>query len=212
MVMQFELIDEYLLTGAPPKARVIKDLLANPSTLAEAAPFYEGMRMLGERTPDLALVALRLVLAGKRADDASVIALRGHADRARKGGEEGVAARAAYTRALAAILLCAAAIVIAGPVVAQTPPPTPNVYRALNSGRAAHPAAEIRGRIDSVDYAGATLAVRSGGSVRVIAVTPSTTIYQHGGYATFSDLRRGQNVDISVYEVGGRLVAQTIRI
>jgi hypothetical protein len=209
--MQFELIDEYLLTGAPPKARVIKDLLANPSDRAEAAPFYEGMRMLGARTPDLALVALRLVLAGKRADDTNVTALREHADRARAGGAGATAAREAYTRALAVVLLvCVGGFFGARPAFAQTP--TPNVYRALESGGGARPAAEIRGRIDAVDYPGGTFAVRMNGSTRIIAVTPSTTIYQHGGYATFSDLRRGQNVDVSVYEVGGRLIAQTIRI
>jgi hypothetical protein len=211
--MQFELIDEYLLTGAPPKARVIKDLLARPSDRAEAAPFYEGMRMLGARTPDLALVALRLVLAGKRADDASVTELRGHAERARAGGAEAAAAREAYVRVLAALLLvCGGVLMSSRPVFAQAQTPTPNVYRALESGRSARPAAEIRGRIDSIDYPGGTFAVRMNGSTRIIAVTPSTTIYQHGGYATFSDLRRGQNVDVSVYEVGGRLIAQTIRI
>ncbi len=41
-----------------------------------AAPFYEGLERLGARTPDLALIALRLVLAGKKADDASVTRLR----------------------------------------------------------------------------------------------------------------------------------------
>jgi hypothetical protein len=215
--MHFELIDEYLLTGKPPKARVVKDLLANPSTLAEAVPFYEGMKMLGERTPDLALVALRLVLAGKRADDASVVALRSHADAARAGGADAAAARDAYARALAALLLvCLGLLLTVGRVWAQTPAPTPtptsNVYRSLDSGPAARPAAEIRGRIESIDYPGGTFAVRAGGKTRVIAVTPSTTIYQHGGYATFSDLRRGQNCDISVYEVGGRLVAQIVRI
>lgn len=34
------------------------------------------MQRLGDRTPDLALIALRLVLAGKKADDANVTALR----------------------------------------------------------------------------------------------------------------------------------------
>lgn len=211
--MHFELIDEYLLTGAPPKANVIKDLLANPSTLAEATPFYEGMRMLGARTPDLALLALRLVLAGKRADDARVVELRGHADRARAGGADAAAARDAYARVLAMlILVCMGLLAGLGSARAQAQTPTPNVYRALDSGRAAHPAAAIRGRIESVDYPGGTIAVRAGGSTRVIAVTPSTTIYQRGGYATFADLRRGQSVDVTAYEVGGRLVAQTIRI
>jgi hypothetical protein len=209
--MHFELLDEYLLTGRPPKARVIKDLLANPSTLVEAAPFYEGMKMLKERTPDLALVALRLVLAGKRADDASVVALRKHAEQARAGGAGAAVARDAYMRALAVLLFACGALLAAGGAFAQTPTPTSNVYRSLDSGRS-RPAAEIRGRIESVDYPGGTLSVRVGGQMRIIAVTPSTTIYQHGGYATLSDLRRGQNADISVYEVGGRLVAQIIRI
>jgi hypothetical protein len=210
--MHFELIDEYLLTGTPPKARVIKDLLANPSTLAEAAPVYEGMKMLGERTPDLALLALRLVLAGKRADDASVVTLRKHAEQARAGGAGALEAREAYARALAVLLLiCASMLLGAGWAWAQTPTPSPNVYRSLDSGRS-HPAADIHGRIESVDYPGGTLNVRVGAKTRVVAVTPSTTIYQHGGYATFADLRRGQNCDISVYEVAGRLVAQIIRI
>lgn len=72
----FELLDRYLLDGAPPKTDVIKTLLADRSDLAAAAPFYEGMRLLGPRTPDLTLLALRLVLAGKKADDANVVALR----------------------------------------------------------------------------------------------------------------------------------------
>ena len=101
----------------------------------------------------------------------------------------------------------------AWPACAQTPPsPTPNVYRSLESGRPVHDAGEIRGRIQSIDYPGGTLVVHGSMGNRVIAVVPSTTIYRHGEYSTLSDLRRGQQVDISVYEVGGRLVAQTIRI
>lgn len=98
--MQFELIDEYLLTGAPRKSEVIEALLAHRSTLAAAAPFYEGIRMLGARTPDLSLVALRLVLAGRRADDAGVVNLRELSERSRGGGPGGAAAREAYARLL----------------------------------------------------------------------------------------------------------------
>jgi hypothetical protein len=43
------------------------------------------MRLLGARTPDLTLVALRLVLSGKTADDASVVTLRDLSERARRG-------------------------------------------------------------------------------------------------------------------------------
>jgi hypothetical protein len=55
--------------------------------------------MLGARTPDLTLYALRLVLAGKKADDENVVALRDLAERVRSG--EDASAREAYMRALA---------------------------------------------------------------------------------------------------------------
>src|SRR5581483_9197283 len=69
--MEFDLLDGYLLDGSPPNPR--------------AAAFYEGLRILGARTPDLSLIALRLVLAGKTADDASVTHLREIVARARAG-------------------------------------------------------------------------------------------------------------------------------
>jgi hypothetical protein len=91
--MSFEPLDQYLLTGAPSKSDVVAALLRDRSPAAGAAAFYEGMRLLGPRTPDLTLIALRLVLAGKTADDASVVELRGLAERARGGDAQ---ARAAY--------------------------------------------------------------------------------------------------------------------
>lgn len=97
--MEFELLDRYLLEAKPEKADVVKTLLTQRSGAAAAQPFYEGMRMLGARTPDLTLVALRLVLAGKKADDESVVALRDLAERARSGQDS--SAREAYMRALA---------------------------------------------------------------------------------------------------------------
>ncbi|HUA09994.1 MAG TPA: hypothetical protein VMA98_12080 [Candidatus Acidoferrales bacterium] len=210
--MHFELIDEYLFTGSPPKAQVVATLLAERSPLAAAAPFYEGMRMLGARTPDLTLVALRLVLAGKRADDAGVIALRDAAAKVRAGGGEAGAAKKSYMELLAAVVLLFL-VAQALPAGAQTATPSPNLYRSLESGKAAHRAAEIRGQIESIDYPANTFIVRDArGGTKIVAVVPNTAIYRHGGYATFADLRRGQHADISVYEVGGHLVAQTIRI
>lgn len=97
--MEFELLDGYLLDEKPAKADVVKRLLSHRSSLPAAQPFYEGMRMLGARTPDLTLFALRLVLAGKKADDENVVALRDLAERVRSGGD--AAARDAYSRALA---------------------------------------------------------------------------------------------------------------
>lgn len=100
--MDFEFLDSYLLDGSPAKAQVVQRLLATASGSAAAAPFFEGMRLLGERTPDLSLLALRLVLAGKRADDASVVRLREVIARARLGGVDSPAARSQYHAELSA--------------------------------------------------------------------------------------------------------------
>jgi hypothetical protein len=85
MPMEFESLDGYLLAGSPPKAEVVRELLERRPNAPGAAPFYEGMQRLGARTPDLTLIALRLVLAGKKADDAAVIGLRDVIARARSG-------------------------------------------------------------------------------------------------------------------------------
>lgn len=83
--MEFELLDGYLLDGVPSKSEVVRSLLETRPLTEGAAPFYEGMERLGTRTPDLALIALRLVLAGRPADDASVVWLRDVVGRARAG-------------------------------------------------------------------------------------------------------------------------------
>jgi hypothetical protein len=84
--MDFELLDGYLLDGQPSKATVI-DRLAKLSPNSHSAPFLEGIRLLGDRTPDLALIALRIVLGGGNVDDASVSAARDAVARARGGDE-----------------------------------------------------------------------------------------------------------------------------
>ncbi|HEY6325655.1 MAG TPA: hypothetical protein VIW73_03940 [Candidatus Cybelea sp.] len=93
MPMEFESLDGYLLDGSPSKAEVVRELLRRRPDAPGAAPFYEGMQRLGARTPDLSLIALRLVLAGKKADDAAVVRLRDVVARARSGD---AAARAEY--------------------------------------------------------------------------------------------------------------------
>jgi hypothetical protein len=85
MPMDFELLDGYLLDGTPSKSEVVRKLLEIRPGPEGAAPFYEGIARLGARTPDLALIALRLVLAGKKADDAAVAAMRDVVARARAG-------------------------------------------------------------------------------------------------------------------------------
>ncbi len=108
----------------------------------------------------------------------------------------------------------ALAALTAVPLVAPAdPPPYPNhVYRSLESGKAAHDAGVIHGKIESIDYSSGTLVVRSHGGQIVVAVVPSTAIYRGGEFASVGDLRRGENVEISVFEVGGGLVAQMIRL
>lgn len=98
--MDFKILDRYLLDGAPPKAQVVKDLLKQPAEVPGAAPFYQGIKMLGPKTPDLTLIALRLLLAGKPADDAHVVRLRHLSDRARAKGIDSQSAIDAYYREL----------------------------------------------------------------------------------------------------------------
>lgn len=83
--MDFEFLDRYLLEGAPAKSDVVRQLLADRSDVPAARAFYEGMRMLGPRTPDLTLIALRLVLAGKKADDAGVVEVRNALEAHKRG-------------------------------------------------------------------------------------------------------------------------------
>ncbi len=90
------LVDAYFLEGEPTRAELISRLLAVPAKNPAALPFYEGFRILGGRTPDLSLIALRLVLAGKRVDDAAVTQLRAIVDRLRAEGAEAERARSEY--------------------------------------------------------------------------------------------------------------------
>jgi hypothetical protein len=85
--MDFELLDGYLLDEIPSRGELVTRLLQDPAGVEGAAPFYEGMRLLKARTPDLTIIALRLVLAGKKADDASVVRLRDIVERSREGDE-----------------------------------------------------------------------------------------------------------------------------
>lgn len=99
--MDFDLLDRYLLEGAPPKAQVVKDLLKRRVEVPGSAAFYQGIAMLGPKTPDLSLIALRLVLAGKPADDAHVVRLRDLSERARAKGADAQSAVDAYYKELA---------------------------------------------------------------------------------------------------------------
>ncbi len=90
------LIDAHLLDGKLSRGEVVAQLLAAPAPSDRARPFYEGMRRLGGRTPELSLIALRLVLAGRKADDAAVVGLRDLVEAVRAGGSQAKGARLAY--------------------------------------------------------------------------------------------------------------------
>jgi len=62
---------------------VIAGLLANRSPAPAAAPFYRAFEAVGTRAADEAFVALRLVLAGRVAEDGAVRRLRALASLAR---------------------------------------------------------------------------------------------------------------------------------
>lgn len=98
--MDFEILDGYLLDGSPPKAQVVHKVLKDRSELPAAEAFYRGIEMLGAKTPDLTLIALRLVLAGKRADDETVVRLRQIVEAARSNGTGRAEAVEAYRREL----------------------------------------------------------------------------------------------------------------
>ncbi|HEY9084409.1 MAG TPA: hypothetical protein VIN40_00500 [Candidatus Tyrphobacter sp.] len=94
--MEEALIDAHLLDGKLSRAELVARLLATAAPTERARPFYEGMGRLGARTPELSLIALRLVLAGRRADDDSVVRLRGLVEAVRSGGPAARAAGEAY--------------------------------------------------------------------------------------------------------------------
>ncbi|MBV8246066.1 MAG: hypothetical protein JOZ38_09120 [Candidatus Eremiobacteraeota bacterium] len=99
--MSFDSLDGYLLDRSISKRDAIDAALREQSADPAAAPFYRALARVGERAADEALIALRLVLAGRQPDDASVRRLRDLAATAHKGGPEGATARAAYERELA---------------------------------------------------------------------------------------------------------------
>lgn len=98
--MHFDLLDGYLLEGRPDKKSVVDRILREPPRAASAKAFVEGIRMLGSRTPDLTLIALRLVLAGKAASDESVVELKSLSDAARAGTPESAQAAVRYRKVL----------------------------------------------------------------------------------------------------------------
>jgi len=99
--MKFDSLDNYLLDRRGSKADVIARLLDQRSDDPHAAPFYRAMEMLGAKIDDQALIALRLVLAGKAPEDEAVRRLRSTVAASRGGGDQAPEARRAYEQELA---------------------------------------------------------------------------------------------------------------
>ncbi len=97
--MELHPLDGYLLDGRPAKAEAIAAALRVRSADPRAQPFYRALDALGARAADEALLALRLVLAGKAPDDDAVRALREARTKARAGDPS---ARAEYLAAVGA--------------------------------------------------------------------------------------------------------------
>jgi hypothetical protein len=83
--MAFELVDRYLLGEPVSKPEVVAAILADRSPQPAAEPFYRAFEAVGARAADEAFIALRLIVAGKSSDDASVRRLRALASVARAG-------------------------------------------------------------------------------------------------------------------------------
>ena len=98
--MELHPLDGYLLDGHPNKADAIAAALRERSGDPKAQPFYRALETVGARAADEALLALRLVLGGKPADDETIVAARAARASAKAGPPE---ARAAYLRSVGAI-------------------------------------------------------------------------------------------------------------
>lgn len=90
------------------------------------------------------------------------------------------------------------------------PPPWAHALPLADGRARSH--AVVSGRIAAIDFASASILVETPHGRVPIAVTPSTSIFRGEDFASFAELARGSRVDIDVSDIGGRLVAQIIRI
>ncbi|HET7814394.1 MAG TPA: hypothetical protein VFL13_08460 [Candidatus Baltobacteraceae bacterium] len=95
-------------------------------------------------------------------------------------------------------------------MASAAPPPWAHARGHLNFQ--AQPSSAISGTIAGIDYSSASILVATPHGLVPVAITPSTSIYRGSAYASFADISRGAHVDINAADVGGRLVAQIVRI
>jgi hypothetical protein len=95
MGVELHPLDGYLLDGVPSKAEALRAALADRSSDPRAQPFYRALDALGVRAADEALIALRLVLAGRAPTDETIVEARAARVRVKAGDAAG---REAYLR------------------------------------------------------------------------------------------------------------------
>lgn len=70
----------------------------------------------------------------------------------------------------------------------------------------------LQGEIVGVDFERGILRLQTQRGRVDVQILPSTSILRRGQYGTIADLTQGARVSVNVSEVGGRLVAQIIRM
>lgn len=129
----------------------------------------------------------------------------------------------ALLRTLATATIAAALLAAGGTFAFADPPPWAHGVdhghgHQHERGRAAPhafiPAAHgaISGTIAGIDYGSATIIIATPRGLVPVAVTPTTSIFRGSGFVSFAELGRGARVSVDFSAIGGRLVAQIIRI
>lgn len=116
-------------------------------------------------------------------------------------------------RTLAAATLAAAFLAAGAGLALADPPPWAHGHgHAANLAPVPVGHGNISGTIAGIDYGSASILIATPRGVVPVAVTPTTSIFRGSALASFADLGRGAHVSIDFSEIGGRLVAQIIRI
>lgn len=123
-----------------------------------------------------------------------------------------------------ALTLTACALVISQAHAASLPLPRLNANVILNHGTVAdrddgqdedaqaRDRGVVQGEIVGVDFERGILRLQTQRGRVDVQILPSTSILRRGQNGTIADLTQGVRVSVNVSEVGGRLVAQIIRM
>jgi hypothetical protein len=107
---------------------------------------------------------------------------------------------------LAAFLLVPGAVSAADATHPPSPAPAATSAEPQNGG-------VIDGTVTGVDYQRALFTVATSRGTTEISVMPTTSVLSpEPGYHTFSDVVKGAKVQVFTSKIGGKLVAQIIRL